>query len=131
MNLMLSSLFVVVLFANAMGQPTDYPKLLEAYGEASLGEMIEKKSPQELLSLEAFANKGWVITEKKSNESLLEINIAEADYQNFNPLKANLKPISGSHTYYAIANSDLVLIIFSQERQQVLSERFKNNQKNQ
>lgn len=131
MKLMLSALFVVVLSAFAMGQSTDYPKLLDAYGEASVAKMIEDKSPQELMTLEAFATKGWVITERKSNESLPEISIAEADYKNFNPLKADLKPTAGSHTYYAIANSDDVLIIFSEERQKVLCERFKNNQKNQ
>ena len=131
MKLMLFALFVVVLSAFATGQSSEYPKLVEAYGEASLLKMMKKQSAEDLLALEAFATKGWTITEGKNDASLPEINIGMADYKTFNPLKSGLRAENGEHTYYAIANTNDVLIIFSNERQKVLCERFIANRKNQ
>lgn len=116
-----------MLLGNIHAQVLDsYPKVAEAFGGAQFEKMMSQGEIEELEMLEFFANQGWSIAPLKEGNDYPELNVAQGlvfNADNFNPLQYNLKAITGAHQYFSLPNGE-VLIIFSEERLNVLFDRY-------
>lgn len=124
----LSLVFGAFLLGSIQAQTLeDYPNVTEAYELKTLQEMLDQGRVDELEKLEFFANQGWSIAPAKEGNDYPELQLIEGmvfDATNFNPLQHNLKAAEGAHQYYNLPSGE-VLIVFSEERLNVLFARYK------
>ena len=124
MKSILTSIGAFFIVAFAMGQSANFPMLTDAYGDQKVNEMMADQPQESLLKLEAFAQSGWIITDKKGNEELETISVPTDEMEEFNPLKYELKAEESGHQYFQIEGTNQVVIVYSSSRQEVLYKRF-------
>ncbi|MGB0423252.1 MAG: hypothetical protein ACPGED_02970 [Flavobacteriales bacterium] len=124
MKSILTSIGAFFIVAFAMGQSANFPMLTDAYGDQKVNEMMADQPQESLLKLEAFAQSGWIITDKKGSEELETISVPANEMEDFNPLKYELTAVEGGHQYFQIEGTNQVVIVYSSARQEVLYKRF-------